>query len=80
MKRIVMLIIYFLVGFLCISCDKYPIEEAEERFIENVQYMTEREALSHEIDYYKPPQTTVARKVQYPLATQFYTEFIRRLI
>lgn len=26
--------------------------------------MTEREALSHEIDYYKPLQITIARKVQ----------------
>ena len=59
-----MLTICFLFGSLCISCDKYPIEEAQECFIENVQYMTEREALSHEIDYYKPPQITIARKVQ----------------
>ena len=47
MIRIFMLTTCFLLGPLCISCDKYPIEEAEERFIENVQYMTEREALSH---------------------------------
>lgn len=34
--------------------DKY-IEYAEQKFIEKASYMTEREALSHEIDYYKPP-------------------------
>ncbi len=57
---------WFCLFLLCmsVSCDKYSIEEAQVHFIENVQYMTEREALSHEIDYYKPPQITVARKVQ----------------
>ncbi len=39
------------------------IEEAQQQFINEVQYMTEKEALANEINYYKEPQITVYRKV-----------------
>jgi hypothetical protein len=40
------------------------IESAMKVFIERVQYMTEREALSKGINYYKKPRITVKRKVR----------------
>ena len=40
------------------------IESAQQQFINEVQYMTEREALSNEISYYKKPRITVKRKVR----------------
>lgn len=40
------------------------IESAQQQFISEVQYMTEREALANEISYYKKPQITVKRKVR----------------
>ena len=42
---------------------KGSLKEAQSHFIDAVQYMSERDALSHEISYYKDPQITVARKV-----------------
>jgi len=40
------------------------IESAQQQFIKEVQYMTEKEALSNEISYYKKPRITVKRKVR----------------
>ena len=40
------------------------IEEAQQQFVEEVQYMTEKEALANEINYYKDPIITVKRKVR----------------
>lgn len=53
--------------FFSVACfpqsKKGSLREAQEHFIEAVQYMSKRDALSHEISYYKDPQITVARKV-----------------
>ena len=40
------------------------IEEAQDIFINNVQTMSERDALSNEIDYYSPPRIIVKRKIK----------------
>ena len=40
------------------------IESAQQQFISEVQYMTEREALANEISYYKKPQITVKRALR----------------
>ena len=51
-------------SFPCFSQSKKgSLKEAQVHFIESVQYMSKREALSKEINYYKDPQITVARKV-----------------
>lgn len=39
-------------------------EKAKQVFIEKSQYMTEREALSSEINYYKSPEITVSRHIR----------------
>ena len=64
MKNLTIFITLLAICSLCISCAKYSIDDAQEHFITNVQYMSEREALSREIDYYKPPQITVSRKIK----------------
>lgn len=50
------------------SWNKYQInnylEYAEQKFIEKATYITERQALSHEIDYYKPPYIKVRKHVR----------------
>jgi len=43
--------------------DKY-MEFAEQKFIEKASYITERQALSSEIDYYKPPYIKVRKHVR----------------
>lgn len=43
--------------------DKY-FEYAEQKFIEEASIMTEREALSNEIDYYKPPYIKIRKHVR----------------
>lgn len=43
--------------------DKY-MEFAEQKFIEKASYITERQALSYEIDYYKPPYIKVRKHVR----------------
>lgn len=43
--------------------DKY-IEYAERKFIEKASIMTEREAMSKEIDYYKPPYIKIRKHVR----------------
>lgn len=43
--------------------DKY-IEYAEQKFIEKASFFTERDALSHEIDYYKPPYIKTRQHVR----------------
>lgn len=40
------------------------LESAQQHFIEEAQYMTKREALEKEINYYKEPRITVKRKVR----------------
>ena len=56
--------------FILSSCDFMnnsqtgTIEEAQQQFINEVQYMTEKDALANEINYYKEPQITVYRKVR----------------
>ena len=40
------------------------LEEAQDIFISNVQTMSERDALSNEIDYYRPPRIFVKRKIK----------------
>lgn len=40
------------------------IKEAEQEFITEVQYMTEKESISDEISYYKDPDISVSRKVR----------------
>ena len=40
------------------------IEDAQQRFIKEVQYMTEKEALANEISYYRSPRITVKKKVR----------------
>ena len=68
-KAICCTIIFILVSILC-ACDSFnnsqtgTIEEAQQQFINEVQYMTEKEALSKEISYYKDPQITTKRKVR----------------
>ena len=43
--------------------DKY-FEYAEQKFIEKASFVTERQALSHEIDYYKSPSIKVRKHVR----------------
>ena len=68
-KAICGTIIIVLVSILC-ACNSFnnsqtgTIEEAQQQFINEVQYMTEKEALANEINYYKEPQMTVYRKVR----------------
>ena len=64
MKRIV-LTFAFLLSFIggYAQPKNGSLREAQEHFIESVQYMSERDALSREISYYKDPQINVARKV-----------------
>lgn len=56
--------------FILSSCDFMnnsqtgTIEEAQQQFINEVQYMTEKDALANEINYYKEPQIAVYRKVR----------------
>ena len=40
------------------------IEDAQQRFIKEAQYMSEKEALANEISYYKKPRITVKKKVR----------------
>ena len=48
--------------------NKYQIDKymkfAEQKFIEKASYITERQALSYEIDYYKPPYIKVRKHVR----------------
>jgi len=44
--------------------DKRGIDVAQKAFIREVQYMTEEDALSKEIGYYKDPEITVKYKVR----------------
>jgi cytochrome c biogenesis protein ResB len=50
------------------ACGKFgnagSISDAEKHFIEEVQYMTEQEALSKEVSYYKAPVITISKKVR----------------
>ena len=71
--RIMKLINALMIGFLCLftttSCifndaKTGSLKEAEQHFIDKVQYMTEREAMAHEISYYKAPDIKVKRKVR----------------
>lgn len=68
-KAICGAIIFVLVSILS-ACDSFnnsrtgTIEEAQQQFITEVQYMTEKDALANEINYYKEPQITVYRKVR----------------
>ena len=62
-------VVAVLIAFITISCEFNKaeigdIDSAEKVFIENVQTMTERDALSNEINYYRPPQIIVKRKVK----------------
>ncbi len=62
------LLLFIVTMHILISCDQPSntgsIEEAEVEFIKEVQYMTEKEALSKEIDYYKAPYIHVKNKVR----------------
>lgn len=68
-KSICVAIVFMFVSMLC-ACDFMnnsktgSIEDAQQQFISEVQYMTEKDALANEINYYKEPQITVYRKVR----------------
>lgn len=68
-KSICSTIIFVLTLILC-ACNSFnnsqtgTIEEAQQQFINEVQYMTEKDALANEINYYKEPQITIYRKVR----------------
>lgn len=55
--------VLFIGIMLFISCSSIDsqMKSAEKVFIKNASYMTERDALSEEIDYYKKPEITLKR-------------------
>ena len=50
--------------YSCTSSIDKQMDFAETKFIEEVAYMDEKEALSKEIDYYKAPQITVRKHIR----------------
>ena len=69
-KKSIYSIINFVILLILCACNSFDnsqtgtIEDAQQQFINEVQYMTEREALSKEISYYRDPQITTKRKVR----------------
>lgn len=63
------IVISVICAMILTSCDDLSneskiLQEAQEHFISEVQYMTKEDALSNEIDYYKDPEITVGYKVK----------------
>ena len=62
--KIVITTCIILLVIACSSTINNELKHAEKIFIKEKSYMTEQEALSKEIDYYKAPQITTREHVK----------------